>query len=135
MSDASAERRGRKELTPEEERIVLHIAKRLEKRRKLMGLTMGQLAERVGIRFQQIQKYECGANRISAHRLFQIANALEVKVDYFYEGLETTAPEIPGAKAKTSEEKFRLAVVTAYEGGMDESSAMRILLQVGDRRD
>jgi transcriptional regulator with XRE-family HTH domain len=42
----------------------------------------------VGIRFQQIQKYECGANRISAARLWQLAGALETPVAYFYEGLE-----------------------------------------------
>lgn len=100
-----------------------------------MGLTMGQLAGRVGIRFQQIQKYECGANRISAHRLFQLANALEVKVDYFYEGLETTAPVVPGANTQTPEVKLRIAVATAFDEGMDESAVMRVVLKAGDRRD
>ena len=50
-------------------------------------LTQQQLALQVGIRFQQIQKYECGANRISAARLWQLAEALETPVAYFYEGL------------------------------------------------
>ena len=67
--------------------IDLHLGRRLRRRRRLLGLTQQQLAVAVGIRFQQIQKYECGANRISAARLWQLAEALEVQVSYFYDGL------------------------------------------------
>ena len=67
--------------------IDLHVGKRLRRRRRLLGLTQQQLAESVGIRFQQIQKYECGANRVSASRLFDLAESLDVPVQYFYEGL------------------------------------------------
>lgn len=67
--------------------IDLHLGKRLRRRRRLLGLTQQQLALAVGIRFQQIQKYECGANRISAARLWQLAKALETPVNYFYDGL------------------------------------------------
>ena len=56
-------------------------------------MTQQQLAEKVGIKFQQIQKYETGANRVSASRLWDIANTLDVPVAYFYEGLGTEAPE------------------------------------------
>jgi transcriptional regulator with XRE-family HTH domain len=70
--------------------IDLHIGKRLRRRRRLLGLTQQQVAEGVGIRFQQIQKYECGANRISAARLWQLAQVLEVPVSYFYDGLQET---------------------------------------------
>src|SRR5690606_4443802 len=68
--------------------IDLHLGRRLRRRRRLLGLTQQQLAAQVGIRFQQVQKYECGANRISAARLWQLAEALESPVSYFYEGLE-----------------------------------------------
>ena len=67
--------------------IDLHLGKRLRRRRRLLGLTQQQLADSVGIRFQQIQKYECGANRISASRLWQLAEALQSPVNYFYDGL------------------------------------------------
>ena len=67
--------------------IDLHLGRRLRRRRRLLGLTQQQLAVQVGIRFQQIQKYECGANRISAARLWQLAEALETPVSYFYDGL------------------------------------------------
>jgi transcriptional regulator with XRE-family HTH domain len=73
-----------------EQDIDLHLGKRLRARRRLLGLTQQQLAEVVGVRFQQIQKYECGANRISASRLWNMAEVLNVPVSYFYEGLEST---------------------------------------------
>ena len=71
--------------------IDLHLGRRLRRRRRLLGLTQQQLALSVGIRFQQIQKYECGANRISAARLWQLAEALETPVAYFYDGLAEAA--------------------------------------------
>ena len=67
--------------------IDLHVGNRLRRRRRLMGLTQQQLGDQVGIRFQQIQKYECGANRVSASRLFELSEALCVPVQHFYEGL------------------------------------------------
>src|SRR6202012_4636435 len=67
--------------------IDLHLGKRLRRRRRLLGLTQQQLAAVVGVRFQQIQKYECGANRISAARLWSPPEALDVPVGYFYDGL------------------------------------------------
>ncbi len=71
--------------------IDTHLGKRLRRRRRLLGLTQQQLAGAVGVRFQQIQKYECGANRISAARLWQLSEALEVPVGYFYDGLSNLA--------------------------------------------
>ncbi len=67
--------------------IDLHLGRRLRRRRRLLGLTQQQLGDRIGIRFQQIQKYECGANRISAARLWELAEALETPVSYFYDGV------------------------------------------------
>ena len=72
--------------------IDIHLGKRLRRRRRLLGLTQQQLAGSVGVRFQQIQKYECGANRISAARLWALSEALEVPVGYFYDGLAANAP-------------------------------------------
>jgi transcriptional regulator with XRE-family HTH domain len=73
--------------------IDVHLGKRLRRRRRLLGLTQQQLAGACGVRFQQIQKYECGANRISAARLWQLSEALEVPVGYFYDGLSELARE------------------------------------------
>ncbi len=70
--------------------IDLHVGKRLRQRRRLLGMTQQSLADAVNIRFQQIQKYESGANRISASRLWALARALEAPVSYFFEGLDET---------------------------------------------
>ncbi len=57
----------------------------------MVGTTQQQLAEAVGIKFQQIQKYETGMNRVSASRLWDIAEALDVSVSFFFEGLDDQA--------------------------------------------
>lgn len=67
--------------------IDLHVGQRLRQRRCLLGMTQQKLAESVGIKFQQIQKYESGANRVSASRLWALAEALQVPVSHFFEGL------------------------------------------------
>ena len=68
--------------------VDVHVGKRIRHRRWLVGMTQQQLAESVGIKFQQIQKYETGANRVSASRLWDIADALEVSVSFFFEGID-----------------------------------------------
>ena len=73
--------------------VDVHVGKRIRHRRWLAGMTQQQLAERVGIKFQQIQKYETGANRVSASRLWDIADALDVEVSFFFEGLESDVAE------------------------------------------
>jgi len=76
-------------------RVDEHVGKRIRQRRWLKGMSQQKLAELVGIKFQQIQKYETGANRVSASRLWDIADALEVQVCYFFEGLRDEAEQEP----------------------------------------
>lgn len=73
--------------------VDVHVGKRVRHRRWLIGMTQQQLAEQVGIKFQQIQKYETGANRISASRLWDIADSLDVPVSFFFEGLDNVDRE------------------------------------------
>lgn len=73
-----------------DDRVDVYIGKRLRSRRRHLGLTQQQLAMRVGVRFQQIQKYECAANRVSAARLWRLSKVLEVAASYFYEGLDAS---------------------------------------------
>ena len=68
--------------------VDVHVGKRLRHRRWVSGTTQQQLADQVGVKFQQIQKYETGMNRVSASRLWDIAAALGVDVAFFFEGLE-----------------------------------------------
>lgn len=73
--------------------VDVHVGKRVRHRRWMVGMTQQQLAERVGIKFQQIQKYETGMNRISASRLWDISAALGVPVAFFFEGLGDSGDE------------------------------------------
>lgn len=65
-----------------------YIGARMRLRRLLLGMSQDTLAEKLSVSFQQVQKYEKGVNRISAARLFELARALDVQVQYFYEGLD-----------------------------------------------
>ena len=95
--------------------IDLHLGRRLRRRRRLLGLTQQQLALKVGIRFQQIQKYECGANRISAARLWELAEALETPVSYFYDGLaEALERKEAAANGDSFSRKETLDLIQAY---------------------
>jgi transcriptional regulator with XRE-family HTH domain len=73
--------------------VDVHVGKRIRHRRWMSGTTQQQLAEKVGIKFQQIQKYETGMNRVSASRLWDIANVLNVPVSFFFEGLDAQPVE------------------------------------------
>ena len=77
--------------------VDVHVGKRIRHRRWICGTTQQQLAEKVGIKFQQIQKYETGMNRVSASRLWDIAHALDVPVSFFFEGLGDG--EVPGSNS------------------------------------
>ena len=97
--------------------VDVHVGKRVRHRRWLIGMTQQQLAQQVGIKFQQIQKYETGANRISASRLWDIAEALDVPVSFFFEGLEETqkpASEKKSVPADLMGDKEALDLVRSY---------------------
>ena len=64
------------------------IGRKLHGRRKVIGLTQAELARKIGVGVQQIHKYECGINRTSAATLWKMAQALEVRPDYFFGGTE-----------------------------------------------
>src|SRR6202171_3874472 len=65
-----------------------HVGARIRERRIMLGLTQQQLAELIGVTYQQAHKYERGINRVSAGRLFEIGRVLSVPVSYFFEGLD-----------------------------------------------
>ncbi len=71
--------------------IDAHVGSRIRLRRTLLGLTQERLGEALGLTFQQVQKYERGANRVGASRLFDLGRILEVPVGYFYDDLPVSA--------------------------------------------
>ncbi len=68
--------------------IDVHVGSRVRLRRTLLGMNQTQLGEKLGITYQQIQKYETGFNRISASRLYQMSRILGVPVSFFFDGLD-----------------------------------------------
>jgi transcriptional regulator with XRE-family HTH domain len=66
--------------------VDVHVGARIRQRRFLLGMTQQVLAARLGVTFQQVQKYEVGANRVSASRLWDIARLLDVPIGFFFEG-------------------------------------------------
>ena len=72
--------------------IDIHVGSRVRLRRMMLGMSQEKLGEALGITFQQIQKYEKGANRVSASKLWDIARFFKVDIGYFFEGLMVARP-------------------------------------------
>ena len=77
-----------------------HIGARMRERRILLGLTQQQMAELIGVTYQQAHKYEKAMNRVAAGRLYLIAQALGVEVSYFFEGLQTAGGLVPSPRQR-----------------------------------
>ncbi|MFN4087619.1 MAG: helix-turn-helix domain-containing protein [Alphaproteobacteria bacterium] len=110
--------------------IDIHVGARVRQRRTLLGMSQEKLADALGLTFQQVQKYERGANRIGAGRLYELSRALDVPVSYFFEEIggsdgmrEEAAPygEDPMARRET------LLLVRAYYGISEPPVRRRIL--------
>jgi transcriptional regulator with XRE-family HTH domain len=86
--------------------VDIHVGARLRQRRSLLGMSQTKVGEAVGLTFQQIQKYERAANRVSASKLWELAQALHTGVTYFYDGL--TEIEAGGALPRASMQDFLL---------------------------
>src|SRR5215472_10838488 len=88
-----------------------HVGARIRERRIMLGLTQQQLAELIGVTYQQAHKYERGVNRVSAGRLFQIAKVLSVPMSYFYDGVGDDVQR-PG----TPRERMVLEIARNFSG-------------------
>lgn len=73
--------------------VDVHVGDRIRRRRRALGISQDKLAEALGLTFQQVQKYERGANRVSASKLYQVARALQAPIPYFFDGLPDPAHE------------------------------------------
>ena len=94
--------------------VDAHVGKRIRHRRWMVGMTQQQLADKVGIKFQQIQKYETGMNRVSASRLWDISEALGVPIAFFYEGLQANAAPAEDSGSDLLADKEALLLVRTY---------------------
>jgi transcriptional regulator with XRE-family HTH domain len=98
--------------------VDLHVGARIRLRRRMQGVSQEKLADALGLTFQQVQKYERGANRVSASKLYEIAAALRAPVAYFFDGLaDPTGDELDGVRvAAASEESTVHSFLMTPEG-------------------
>jgi transcriptional regulator with XRE-family HTH domain len=97
--------------------VDIHVGARIRMRRKAQGLTQTQLADSVGITFQQLQKYERGTNRVSASKLYGMAVTLQISVAWFFEGM----PSMGGA-GQTDQRVQAVRRFMATEEGVELAS-------------
>jgi transcriptional regulator with XRE-family HTH domain len=108
--------------------VDIHVGQRLRMRRTLLGLSQGELARQVGLTFQQIQKYERGANRIGASRLAEFAAVLDVPPGWFFEDMPQGGP----AAARGARTIARAGL--GELGGREALELVRLYHRVKDRR-
>ena len=94
--------------------VDLHVGARVRMRRKFLGLSQTDLAESIGLTFQQVQKYERGSNRISASKLHDISKFLRAPVAYFFEGY--AEGETPEGFSESDSERFIHDFLMTTEG-------------------
>jgi transcriptional regulator with XRE-family HTH domain len=111
MPKRSGRKRGSNAYNP----IDVHVGNRLRARRTLLGLTQTTLAEAIGLTFQQMQKYEKGSNRITASRLYDLSQILDVDIGYFFDDMGGTI-----AKASPAQISQREAAKFAKAPGRSE---------------
>ena len=96
--------------------VDLHVGGRVRMRRKLLGVSQEQLADSLGLTFQQVQKYERGANRVSASKLYEIAKTLQVPVSFFFDGLADPMDGSDGDEVGLQAERIVQEFLTTPEG-------------------
>lgn len=105
ITTRSRKRRARKLPPGVANPVDVHVGARIRQRRTLLGLSQEKLGDAVGLTFQQIQKYEKGANRVGASRLYQFSRILDVPIDYFFEDMPAGLGTVKGQVAKGKAEQ------------------------------
>lgn len=109
--------------------IDRHVGSRVRMRRMMLGMSQEKLGDALGLTFQQVQKYEKGANRIGASRLQQISQILQVPVEFFFEG----APNLTGNTSGMSEAPSP-TFVADFLATSDGLALTRAFMRIGDSK-
>jgi transcriptional regulator with XRE-family HTH domain len=107
--------------------VDIHVGSRVRLRRMMLAISQEKLAKALGLSFQQVQKYEKGANRIGASRLEQISRFLQVPVAFFFEGASDTS-----AVATSEEDTRSLALMNEFASSPDGLRLIQSFAQVED---
>jgi transcriptional regulator with XRE-family HTH domain len=107
--------------------IDVHVGKRLRMRRLMLDMSQEQLGEALNLTFQQVQKYEKGANRVGASRLHQLSKVLQVPIEFFFEGGPKSAAGITGKAAPLTD-------VSDFMSSSDGLALTRAFVQIKDAK-
>jgi transcriptional regulator with XRE-family HTH domain len=107
-----------------------HVGARVRMRRMMLGMSQEKLGDALGLTFQQVQKYEKGANRIGASRLQQIAHILQVPVSFFFEG----APDVFGQQSADMAEAPSPAYVSDFLATSDGLALTKAFMKIKDAK-
>ncbi len=108
--------------------IDKHVGSRVRMRRMMLGMSQEKLGDALGLTFQQVQKYEKGTNRIGASRLQQIAQILQVPVEFFFEGAPDLRDIIPPGTSEASSPAF----VADFLATSDGLALTKAFMQIND---
>jgi transcriptional regulator with XRE-family HTH domain len=106
--------------------IDVHVGSRIRLRRTLLGMSQERLGEALGLTFQQVQKYERGANRVGASRLFDLARVLDVPISFFFDDMPEPLATTYGSPAA----RRALGFAEAQEGFGDDTMSRRETLEL-----
>ena len=104
-----------------------HVGARVRMRRLMLGMTQEKLADQLGLTFQQVQKYEKGTNRISASRLQQLCNILDVPISFFFEQAPQSA-----SKSRRRAENLSPANVNEFLASSDGLAIIKAFIRIED---
>ncbi|MCF7748828.1 helix-turn-helix domain-containing protein [Sulfitobacter sp. M39] len=105
--------------------VDIHVGKKLKQIRTLRRLSQTDVAKRLKLSFQQIQKYEIGSNRVAASRLFELSQILDVTPAYFFEGLHDNTNDAPASDPS-------IEIVSALAAIHDDALKTRIVTFIED---
>lgn len=106
--------------------IDKHVGSRVRMRRMMLSMSQEKLGERLGLTFQQVQKYEKGTNRIGASRLQQISSILSVPVSFFFDGAPTGEPAPAGGFADVASATYVTDFLSTNEGLALNNAFMKV---------
>lgn len=110
--------------------IDLYVGRRVAERRQALRYSQAQLAQAAGVTFQQVQKYERGANRIAASRLWEMAEFLNVDLNYFFDGLGGKATPELDARAAATRQTMEIARLAPALSGRNQKLVLDLVQQL-----
>jgi len=113
--------------------VDIHVGARVRLRRKILRLSQEKLGDELGVTFQQVQKYERGANRVGASRLWKLSEVLDVPVSFFYDGLSTEYGGQSDSPALLSESPDQSPVVYDFINSTDGVSLAKAILKIKNK--